>query len=255
MSGDRAEITEDAFLGGKLRLRQPRRGHRAGHDAVLLAAATAAQAGERVVDFGAGVGAAGLAVATRVRGIELTLVEIDDALADLARDNAALNRLAARVAVLDVAAPAQAFVAAGLPPDSADRVLMNPPFNRPSRHQASPDSVRRAAHEGTEATLEVWVHAARRLLKPNGTLTLIWRADDLADVLAALGRGFGGIVILPVHPTSKASAIRILVKAIKGDSALLVILPGLVLNDAAGTTIPDIQAVLNGDAVLRLAGD
>ena len=53
------EFTEDAFLGGKLRLRQPKSGHRAGHDAMLLAAATPARSGDRVVDFGAGVGSMG----------------------------------------------------------------------------------------------------------------------------------------------------------------------------------------------------
>src|SRR5271154_5278857 len=84
-----AEFTEDGFLGGQLRLRQPKSGHRAGHDAMLLAAATPAQSGDRVVDFGAGVGAAGLAVAKRVAGIELVLVEIDAVLAGLGRGNAA----------------------------------------------------------------------------------------------------------------------------------------------------------------------
>jgi len=68
---DPGEFTEDAFLGGGLRLRQPKSGHRAGHDAMLLAAATPARSGDRVVDLGAGVGAAGLAVAKRVAGIEL----------------------------------------------------------------------------------------------------------------------------------------------------------------------------------------
>ena len=82
------ELTEDAFLGGQLRLKQLKSGHRAGHDAVLLAAATAARAGDRVADLGAGVGAAGLAVARRVTGIDLVLVEIDAALAGLARVNA-----------------------------------------------------------------------------------------------------------------------------------------------------------------------
>src|SRR5512140_2420487 len=81
---DPGQFTEDAFLGGQLRLRQPKSGHRAGHDAMLLAAATAARPGDRVVDLGAGVGAAGLAVARRVAGIELVLVEIDPGLAALA---------------------------------------------------------------------------------------------------------------------------------------------------------------------------
>src|ERR1700735_4601034 len=95
MTEPSAEFTEDAFLGGQLRLRQPKSGHRAGHDAMLLAAATSARPGQRVVDFGAGVGAAGLAAAKRTNGfnpgIKLVLVEVDAALARLARDNAASN--------------------------------------------------------------------------------------------------------------------------------------------------------------------
>src|SRR5581483_1505034 len=123
------QFTEDAFLGGRLRLRQPRSGHRSGHDAILLAAATTARAGDRVVEFGAGVGAAGLALAKRVDGIDLVLVEIDPQLARLACDNASANAIVADVVVLDVTSTAEVFAAAGLKADSADAVLMNPPFN------------------------------------------------------------------------------------------------------------------------------
>ena len=84
------EVTEDAALGGRLRLKQPRRGHRVGHDAVLLAAACPARVGERAVDLGAGVGAAGLALALRVEGTEVVLVEVDAGLARLATENAQL---------------------------------------------------------------------------------------------------------------------------------------------------------------------
>src|SRR5690348_7462495 len=135
MSDVLADTTEDAFLGGQLRLRQPKSGHRAGHDAVLLAAATAARTGDRVVEFGAGVGAAGLALARRVGGIDLVLAEIDPDLAQLARENASRNAIAAEVVVLDVTAPADIFANAGLSPDSADVVLMNPPFNDAARHR------------------------------------------------------------------------------------------------------------------------
>src|ERR1700761_127792 len=92
-----ADITEDAFLGGRLRLRQPRSGHRAGHDAMLLAAATSVRSHDRVVEFGAGVGAAGLAIARRNGDIKLVLIEIDAALASLARQNASVNEIAANV--------------------------------------------------------------------------------------------------------------------------------------------------------------
>ena len=117
----------------------------------------------------------------------MTLVEIDPVLAALAQGNAARNGLAprARAVCLDVAAPAAAFVAVGLAPESADHVLMNPPFNAPQN--PSPDRGRRVAHTASHETLAVWLRTAARLLRPAGVVTLIWRADGLADVLAALG--------------------------------------------------------------------
>ncbi|UPJ47443.1 methyltransferase [Bradyrhizobium sp. 200] len=247
------ELTEDAFLGGQLRLKQLKSGHRAGHDAVLLAAATSARSGERVADFGAGVGVAGLAVARRVAGIDLVLVEIDAALAGLARANAAANAIAADVIVLDVEADATAFAAAGLAPDSVDAVLMNPPFNDPARHRVSPDTARGIAHMATATTLGKWVHAARRILKSRGALTLIWRADGIAEVLSALDHGFGSLQILPVHGHAQGPANRILVRAAKGGRAPTQILPGLMLNDEQGVPNKRVQEILVGRGSLPLA--
>ena len=253
MSDAAVEVTEDAFLGGRLRLRQLKSGHRAGHDAMLLAAATAVTPGNRVVDLGAGVGAAGLAVARRVATIDLVLVEIDAALAALARANAAANAIAADVVVLDIEASAESFAAAGLTPDSAEIVLMNPPFNDSARHRASPDRARETAHIATATTLESWVHAARRILKPKGVLTLIWRADGLAEVIAALGRGLGSVEILPVHANLTAPAIRILVRAVKGGRAPMQIHASLLLNDESGVPNKRVQEILAGEGTLPLA--
>jgi tRNA1(Val) A37 N6-methylase TrmN6 len=247
------ETTEDAFLGGQLRLRQPKSGHRAGHDAMLLAAAAFARPGDRVVDFGAGVGAAGLALARRVSGIEIILVEIDEALAALACGNAALNRMAAKVVALDVASSADAFAAAGLSPDSVDAVLMNPPFNDSRRHRASPDKSREIAHVADATTLDSWVHAARRILKSGGVLTLIWRADALAEILTVLDRGFGSLAILPVHGDPATPAIRVLIRAIKGGRAPTRIYAGVMLNDESGVPNKQVEEILAGKGALPLA--
>ena len=247
------ELTEDAFLGGQLRLKQLRSGHRAGHDAVLLAAATAARSGDRVADLGAGAGVAGLAVARRVAGIELVLVEIDAALADLARANADANAIHADVIVLDVEADAAAFAAAGLAPDSVNAVLMNPPFNDPARHRASPDTARGIAHMATATTPSKWIHAARRILKSRGVLTLIWRADGIAEVLAALDHGFGSMQVLPVHGDARGPANRILVRATKGGRAPTQIHPALLLNDESGVPNKRVQEILAGNGSLLLA--
>jgi tRNA1(Val) A37 N6-methylase TrmN6 len=249
------ETTQDTVLGGRLALRQPRRGHRVGHDAILLAAATEARAGERAVDLFAGVGAAGLALALRVPGLDVTLVEIDPALVGLARDNIAENDLSgrARAVALDVNAPEREFAAAGISAGSADRVLMNPPFNDPLRQKASSDAGRRLAHAASREQLSASIGVAARLLKPSGVLTLIWRADGLAHVLEGLGPSFGGIAVLPVHAKPDAAAIRVLLRAGRSSGAPLRFLPGFVLNDAAGRPTMEAEAVLRENAVLPLA--
>ena len=255
MAAEKAETSEDAVLGGRLVLRQPLRGHRVGHDAILLAAATSAQPGDHAVDLGSGVGGAGLALARRVAGVAVTLVEIDPALTALAAGNVERNDLSDRVRAvcLDVESPAADFAAAGLSPGSAACVLMNPPFN--VAQQPSPDHVRRLAHAASEATLEQWLRTAARLLRADGIVTLIWRADGLAEVLTALDKDFGAITGLPVHPKPGAPAIRVLVRATKGNRAPLALLPGFLLADTDGKPTAAAEAVLRKGEALFLTGN
>ncbi len=248
-------VTEDAVLGGRLVLRQPRRGHRVGHDAILLAAAAGARPGEHAVDLGAGVGAAGLALASRVDGLAVTLLDIDERLVALAAGNAELNGLAHRVrtVALDVGASTGAYHDAGLAAACATRVLMNPPFHDSARQLISPHPDRRRAYTAMDYTLVQWVRRARWLLVQSGVLTLIWRADGLADVLAALGREFGAVAVLPVHPKPEEAAIRVLVRAVKGSRAPLTLLAQLVLAEADGRPSKAAEAVLREGALLPLA--
>jgi tRNA1(Val) A37 N6-methylase TrmN6 len=255
MPSDQGPTTEDAVLGGRLVLRQPRRGHRFGHDAILLAAATAGKRGEHAVDLGAGVGAAGLALARRVEGLSVTLLDVDERLVALAAGNAERNGLADRVRALalDVGASARAWHAAQLRSGSVARVLMNPPFNDPVRQKVSPEPSRRLSHATTHGTLVQWVGRARWLLAPSGVLTMIWRADGLGEVLAALARGFGAVAVLPVHPKPDEAAIRVLVRAVKDSRAPLTLLPPLMLGDEDSRPSRAAEAVLREGAVLPIA--
>jgi tRNA1(Val) A37 N6-methylase TrmN6 len=155
--------------------------------------------------------------------------------------------------VLDIESSADAFASARLAPDSVDVVLMNPPFNDSVRHRVSPDRAREIAHVATAATLENWVHAARRILKSGGALTLIWRADGIAEVLTALDRGFGSLQILPVHGDARTPANRILIRATKGGRAPTQIHPALMLNDESGVPNKRVQEILAGKGNLPLA--
>jgi tRNA1(Val) A37 N6-methylase TrmN6 len=245
MRADRPDVTDDAILNGRLRLLQPRRGHRFGHDAILLAAAVPAQPGERVLELGSGVGAASLALLSRVPDMQATLIEIDPALCELASENIARNGFAARAraVALDAEAEPEIFRHAGVEPGSFDHVLMNPPFNDAS-HQPSPDALRRRAHEGPAGLLAGWIATARAMLTGSGQVTLIWRAEGLNEVLDALHDGFGGISVIPVYPAPERLAIRVIVGATRGSDAPQRTLSGLTLNGSDGRPSDDAETIL-----------
>ena len=109
-----------------------------------------------------------------------------------------------------------------------------------------------SCNSAPRATLVAWIKTAARLLRPRGTLTLIWRPDGLADVLNALEPAFGAVTLLPVYPKPDEAAIRVLVRAVKASRAPLAVLPGLVLNDPAGRPTAEAEAVLRTGEALAL---
>lgn len=186
MSFSDDELTSDAFLDGRLRLWQPRKGYRAATDPVLLAAFTPARAGERVLELGLGAGAAALCLAMRVPGLDLHGLELQPAYAALARRNAEANGIALAVYEGDLRRP---------PPDlralAFDHVMANPPFH-PASASRGPDAGRDLAHR-EDAPLAAWIDAGLRRLRPGGRIVLVHRAERLPEILAGLaGRAGGG---------------------------------------------------------------
>jgi tRNA1(Val) A37 N6-methylase TrmN6 len=258
--GDRdalGPITQDCLLGGKLQLRQPAKGHRAGTDAILLAAAAGEAGSGLIVDVGAGVGTAGLAVALREPAARVALVENDAPIAALARENLAVNGLADRgfVAEADVTLPRQRR-AAGLVDGEARLVLTNPPFFAPGRVRVSPIAARGRAHVMAEpegdpiAPLTRWLRAALALLAPAGTFVAIHRPEVIGELIAAVDGRLGDLRLLPIHPRSGAAAIRVLLIGTKGSRAPLRLLQGFALHQDDGTFTPLAEAVHRGEALL-----
>lgn len=244
------EFTEDAALDGRVRLRQPARGYRAGLDAALLAAACDAGPGERVLDAGCGVGAALLAAAVRRPGARFTGLERDPAAAALARGNVALNGLSERVEIVEGDAAGR-FSALKLAP--FDAVLANPPFFDDPAALRAPAPERRGAWIAEEG-LSAWTGFLLKAAREGGTITLIHRADRLADMLALLASKAGSFQVRPIHPFADEPAKRVLVRAVKTGKAPLKLLPPLVVHDrAGGKHTGQAEAILRGRADLAWA--
>lgn len=252
--------TLDSFHRGRFHLIQPKgRGHRAGIDAMLLAALVPDDATGRLADLGAGAGAAGFAVAARVPGLAVTLVERAPEMAGCAQRSIALPEnaaLAPRLTVLqaDVTLRGPARAAAGLADEAFDHVVMNPPFNA-VRDRRTPDPLKADAHAMTDGLLETWIRTAGAVTRPGGQLSLIARPQSLAEIVAAFAGRFGGMEVTPVHPRPQADAIRILVTAIRASRAAMALRFPLVLHGDSGNAFtPLVDDLNNGRAFYRRRG-
>ncbi|MFO1050337.1 MAG: methyltransferase [Geminicoccaceae bacterium] len=241
-----ADTTEDAILGGRVRLRQPGRGYRVAIDPVLLAAAVVVEAGDRVLDAGTGTGAAALCLARRCAGVRIVGLEREPALLELARANVAANRLDDRIklAAGDLLAPFRE--------EPFDQVMSNPPFFREGRATAPATATATAAHQG-EADAGAWVAACLARLRPRGRLTLIHRPGALPELLAALAGRAGDVVVYPLWPSAEAAAARrVLVSARKGAHGPARLARGLVLHGPDGRYSEPAEAVLRHAMPLEL---
>ena len=247
------ELTDNAFLGGRLRVWQPQRGYRAGIDPVLLAASLEARAGQTVLELGCGAGVASLCLGARVAGLVLTGVELQSDYADLARRNAAENGIEMSVFTADLRA---------LPDDlraqSFDHVMANPPYFRRAQGTRADDFGREQALAG-ETPLAAWVEIAARRLKPRGTLTIIQKANRLHDLLRALDDRFGTVSVRPLAARNGRDAELAIVSARKAGRGTFRLLAPIVLHRGArherdgDSYRAEIQAVLRDGAPLNSA--
>ena len=240
-----AAVVENALLGGRVRLRQPARGYRAGMDAALLAAAVEAQPGQRVIEAGCGAGAVLMQLAARRPGIRLVGLERDPAMAALARENAALNGAKAEIVEGDVAA---GFRALGLP--AFDHAVSNPPFFDDPGALRAPAPGKRGAWMADDG-LGAWTRFLLKAVREGGTITVVHRADRLGDLLQLLGETAGSFAVRPVHAYADEPAKRVLVRAVKTGKAPLRLLPPLVLHERGRSKhAPEAEAILRGEAGL-----
>lgn len=241
-AGEDFPTTLDHFLGGRLALRQPQVGYRAGSDPVFLAAAVIAAAGQTVLDLGSGVGTAGLCLLTRLPDITVTGLELQPELAGLAQANAADNGLADRYRVIQGCLTSRPHDLRGV---TFDHVVTNPPWYEPGTIQAPSADSKAIGHLEGDADLGTWLKAAVKYLRPKGMLWVIHRADHVGRILAGLeGLKVGEIRVVPIWPKNHRAATRVLVTARKDSKAPLEILPGLLAHHHDGSYTDAAQAIL-----------
>ncbi|WP_146586511.1 tRNA1(Val) (adenine(37)-N6)-methyltransferase [Puniceibacterium confluentis] len=214
----------DAFLGGRLRLFQPRQGYRAGIDPVLLAATVPARPGDSVLDLGCGAGVALLCLGARVPGLRLWGAELQPGYAELARRNATLNDLSADIVTADLMS-----LPAPLSQMQMQHVMANPPYFETARRTSANNSGRETGLSGG-LDLADWVRIAARRTAPGGTVTFVQSAERLPDLAAAMTAHLGSVQLWPLAPRPGRDPRLILMRGRKAGRAVFRLHAPLILH-------------------------
>lgn len=249
------ETSEDEFFRGKFSALQPiGTGHRSGLDALLIASGLPLDAKGVVVDLGSGSGVAGMAAVCSNSDLTAILVEKNKMMVGLATKSLQLEKnrdIAARLKIMeaDIMLSGLEREKQGLIPYMADFVIMNPPYNHEGQ-RASPDKNKAEAHVMGVSGLDSWMRTAAAIIKPGGTMIMIYRTEKLGEVIASSTGRFGDVSIIPVHSRENEIAKRLIFKMKKGSRAPLKMLPCLIVHDAEGGPTTQADKLLNGEARL-----
>jgi tRNA1(Val) A37 N6-methylase TrmN6 len=241
-----ASLTEDAFLGGRLKILQPKKGFRAGIDSVLLAASIPCHEGEALFEAGIGAGVAALCVAARVPAVHVTGVEIAAGYATMAEQNVRRNGFEGSIRVVhgDVKDALRRDLVDRAGHGSYSHAFANPPYFEDGTMTPSPDILKATATRFAPDDIELWLKVLNVMLAPGGTATVIHRSQSLGRLLAAMQGRFGDIVVAPVHGRDDMTASRVVVQGVKGSRGPLRILPGLVLHGSEARFTPRAERLL-----------
>jgi tRNA1Val (adenine37-N6)-methyltransferase len=249
---DDADLTRDAILRGRLQLWQPRIGYRFAVDPLLLVHFVNQQSREgvaRAVDLGTGCGVAALALALALPSTEITAVELQPRLAGLARRNADENGLAARVRIVELDLADSRASASALAGASAQLVISNPPFRPTGEGGIPPVEEEAIAKHEMRLPLASLVREARRLLVPNGRAAIVYPADRLLPLVAALAdEGLTPIRLRFVHDRPDLEASRVLIEAKKAPKGRLTVEAPFILRNADLSYSAEARVALGDDA-------
>lgn len=234
----------DVLQGAGIRIIQSRNVFAFSLDAVLLAAFATVKKTSRVVDLAAGNGAVGLFIARRTQN-QVTMVELQPRLADMAARSVQLNDLAN----VDVHQRDLKEASEVVRKDSVDVVTCNPPYFKvsPAAKTNPNDHLALARHELT-TDFKTVCETAAGLLKYQGKAFFVHRPDRLEELLATMtAADLAPKRVRFIHPKADREANMVLLEGIRsGKPAGMRILPPLVVYGADGQYGDEVQHLLYG---------
>ena len=230
------QYTIDDFLGGKIRLKQPKVGYRATSDAVLLASSVGIKKNETLLDVGCGSGVVAFSIAARVPSTQLTGVEVQQDLVHLTRENAILNEFKMDVIEADISQKVPS-----LHGQLFHHVVTNPPFYTEDPKRANAQV---AFAYKQVVPLEKWIDFCLKHVRPKGTFSMIHRTEAVPDILSLLQKKLGGICLIPIWPKPGVSPKRVIIRGVLGSQKPFSIHKGVVMHNLDNTRTQQAENIM-----------
>ncbi len=224
MRGNTLHAVKDMGLD----ISQPQKGYRFSVDSLLLADFCRLNPGHRVLDLGTGCGVIALVLARKFPDTEITAVEIQKELAELAEQNVIQNKMEDRIRIVhgDINSIGD-FIKA----QSMDHVVSNPPYRPPVSGRICINSMEALARHEILTDIDRVIEAARYALRPGGRFSLVFPAERIAGLMASLvSNRLEPKRMRMVHPDPDRKARMCMIEACRDSGKEVHILPPLFLN-------------------------
>jgi tRNA1Val (adenine37-N6)-methyltransferase len=231
----------DELFNGRLKIIQKKEGYRFSLDALLLAHFSSHLSAHSIIDLGTGSGIIPLILAGKTAAPTIVGVEVQEEMADMARRTIFLNDLPGRVTILreDLRNIRDCF-----PPASFDLVVSNPPYYPVSTGRINPTEQKAIARHEIMLSLEDLIAGAHYLVKPTGSVVIIFPAKRLSELLSALTQaGMKPRLLRIIYSQKKGEGKLVIIEACKGGNPELEITQPFFVYAQGGGYSEDMQNI------------
>ena len=242
-----AEILEnetlDILSGSNLKIIQKKDGYRFSLDAVLLADFTSKFILPKtsVLDMGTGSGIIPIILATKFKDIEITALEIQEELCEMAERSVKINKLEDRIKIIkgDIKETQKIFRK-----NQFDIVVANPPYRTEKSGRINLALQKAVARHELKCKLTDLVKAGTFLVKNKGRLILIYSPERLSTLLFELKtHNFEPKTIRFIHSTQNGESKMVLIESAKDGKPGTKVLPPLMVYKRKGDYSEEIKRI------------
>jgi tRNA1(Val) A37 N6-methylase TrmN6 len=233
--------TNDYLLDKKVKIFQPIDGYRASTDAVFLSSlldSKKVKKDDTILDVGSGTGAISLCLASRLKDVKITGIDIQKDLVELSNMSSKENGYDSFLTYINTDIRKKT----SLPSGTFSFVITNPPYS--DHDMPSPNESKKLAHNHQDFDLTGWLSFCLKMLKPKGYLLVINRAEAINEIITAIDKKAGSINILPIYSKLGQDAKRVAIIAQKTAKGITKILPPFYTHNEDGSYTDKAQSIL-----------